>query len=72
MSQPSCKIFFNKNKGGGLGFWTIIKMLKESFKEFSREETNEIGERLSIGGNAKKNGKAKERRMSSNGNGFRV
>jgi hypothetical protein len=47
-------------------------MLKESFKEFSREETNEIGERLSIGGNAKKNGKAKERRMSSNGNGFRV
>jgi hypothetical protein len=44
MSQPSCKIFLNKNERGGLGFWTIIKIVKESFKEFRRGETNKIGE----------------------------
>jgi hypothetical protein len=39
---------------GGLGFWIITKMVKESFKESKRGETNEIGERSSIGGDVKK------------------
>ncbi len=59
--QPSCKIFLNKNKGEGLGFWTVIKMVKESFKESRRGETNEIGGKLPISGNEKKRkGKGKK------------
>ncbi len=54
MSQLSCKIFLNKNKGGGLGFWTVIKMVKERFKESRKGETNKIGEGLFIGDNANK------------------
>jgi len=47
-------------------------MVKESFKESRRGETKQNRRKIVYRWQCKQKGKAKERRVSSNGNGFRV